>query len=880
MNRFAVKFLRLMTPRKKRGHPLFASHLVMCSLENTMSQLKATISGLTVAEAEERHKLHGDNEVAREHVSPWYIQLIATFKNPFVLVLVFLGAISYATHDYKAFIVINTMVIISVLLQFWQEFRSGKAAEKLQAMVTNRATVIRQMEDGRAIRREIPMQNLVPGDIVQLSAGDMVPADIRLITSRDLFVSQAILTGESIPVEKTHIINDVFSDEPSEHPNVCLMGTNIVSGIATGVVVSTGHETYFGSLAKSIVGQRAVTSFDKGIRSVSWVLIRFMAVTVPLVLFLNGFTKGDWMHAFFFAVSIAVGLTPEMFPVIVTSNLAKGAMVLSKRKVIVKRLNAIQNFGAMNILCTDKTGTLTQDKIILQYNLDTNGVENNDVLKLAYLNSTHQTGLKNLLDVAVIEHFDERKLYEEIKNYKKIDEIPFDFVRRRMSVIVEDKETEKHILICKGAVEELLSISTHAEVGGETVVLDEIGKRQMRKLTRKLNMDGFRVICLAYKETPEVRTQYTVADEKKLTLKGFLAFLDPPKETAASAISALQQHGVGIKILTGDNIVVTNKICKEVGLMVESSMLGKDIDKLDDEALYRVVENTTIFAKMSPLQKARVIKALQHNGHTVGFLGDGINDAPALRQADIGISVDTATDIAKEAADIILLEKSLLVLEEGVIEGRKIFGNIIKYIKMTASSNFGNIFSVLGASVLLPFLPMMPIHLLIQNILYDISQTAIPFDRMDKEYIKKPRKWKAEDMGKFMLFIGPVSSIFDYTTYALMWHVFGADTPAEQALFQTGWFVEGLLSQVLVVYMIRTEKIPFLQSRPTLPLVLMSFIIIGLGIYIPFSPIGHAVGFVSLPLNYFYWLAATLVGYCILMQIVKILYIRKFGSWL
>jgi P-type Mg2+ transporter len=863
-----------------------------CSdLSATLIALGADRRGLTQSEAEARLALFGANEIARDRPPAWYWQLLACFKNPFIGVLLLLAVVSYATDDIKGVIVLSTMVALSVLLRFWQEFRSTRAAEKLKAMVRTTATVLRRdHEDAEPTKREIAMGDLVPGDIVYLGAGDMVPGDVRLITSRDLFVSQAVLTGESLPVEKYdttgHVVGKsaaglTAGDDPLDAANIGFMGTNVVSGTASALVVATGADTYFGSLAKSIVGQRAQTAFDHGVNSVSWVLIRFMAVMIPIVLFVNGVTKGDWAEAFFFAISVAVGLTPEMLPMIVSANLAKGAVAIARHKVVVKRLNAIQNFGAMDVLCTDKTGTLTQDKIILERHLDLSGKEDNRVLALGWLNSFHQSGLKNLLDVAVLTRANEIGPTVKNPNWSKVDELPFDFQRRRMSVIV-GRGDGSHLLVCKGAVEELLAISDSLQQGGTVRVLDEIDRDHIRSMARDMNEDGFRVILVATKDYTrhDARAAYRLGDEHGLVVRGFLSFLDPPKESAGPAISALKRHGVEVKILTGDNAVVTTKICREVGLDIGTPVLGNDIEHLDERALCGLVARTTVFAKMAPLQKARVIRALQAGGRTVGFLGDGINDAPALRDADVGISVDTAADIAKESADIILLEKSLLALELGVVEGRQTFGNIIKYIKMTASSNFGNVFSVLVASAFLPFLPMLPLHLLIQNLLYDISQTAVPFDRVDREYLKAPRKWVASDIARFMLWIGPISSLFDVTTFVVMWHVFGADSPAQQSLFQSGWFVEGLLTQTLIVHMIRTEKIPFVQSTATLPLLLLTGAIMAIGIAIPFSPWGHHIGLVPLPAAYFYWLAATLLSYCLLTQLIKVWYIRRYRIWL
>jgi len=662
---------------------------------------------------------------------------------------------------------------------------------------------------------------------------------------------------------------------PLDLPTVCYMGTNVVSGTATAVAVATGSRTYLGSLASTITGARVQTSFDRGVKSVSWLLIRFMLVMVPVVLGIQWYKHG-FLEALMFALSVAVGLTPEMLPLIVTANLAKGALAMSKRKVVVKRLNAIQNFGAMDVLCTDKTGTLTLDKIVLERHLDLDGEDSDDALEYGYLNSHFQTGLKNLMDKAVLAH---RDLEPIVARYRVVDEIPFDFQRRRMSVVLANGDGH-HLLVCKGAVEEMLAISSTERRGDEIVPMTEERRREIKAMTRRLNEDGLRVLVVAVKQQPPSNRAYGVADEAELTAIGCLAFLDPPKDTAATAIAALHHHGVEVKVITGDNEAVTRKICREVGLNVEHSAQGRDIEPLDDTALDELVKRTTVFAKMSPLQKARVVKSLQRQGHTVGFLGDGINDAPALREADVGISVDTATDIAKESADIILLEKNLMVLEEGVVEGRITFGNIIKYIKMTASSNFGNVLSMVVASFFLPFLPMLPLQVLVLNLLYDISQLSIPFDRMDEEYLRKPRKWDASDIGRFMVWIGPTSSIFDITTFALLWFVFGANSGEHQSLFQSGWFIESLLTQTLVVHMIRTRRIPFLQSVAAAPVLGLTTAIIVIGMVIPFTGIGTKIGMVHLPDAYFGWLAATVVAYCALTQAVKLLYMRRYRAWL
>ncbi|MEE3662192.1 magnesium-translocating P-type ATPase [Brenneria sp. g21c3] len=873
------------------------------SLDQTLANLNTHLHGLTDDDdVADRRQTYGENRVAHEKAPHALVQLLSAFNNPFIYVLIALAAISFVTDywlpkqqgeetELTGIIIILAMVSLSGLLRFWQEFRTNKAAEALKSMVRTTATVLRRTtENASPVRREIPLQQLVPGDILFLSAGDMIPADVRLIASRDLFVSQAVLTGESLPIEKYDVLSNIQAkssqpDTGGEHDllsqsGICLMGTNVSSGTATAVVVATGDQTYFGSLAKSIVVTRSQTAFDRGVNSVSWLLIRFMLVMVPVVLLINGFTKGDWMEASLFALAVAVGLTPEMLPMIVSSNLAKGAIAMARRKVVVKRLNAIQNFGAMDVLCTDKTGTLTQDRIILEHHLDIHGRNDEEVLQLAWLNSSHQSGMKNLMDKAIIHFGRDKPEIVALGRYRKIDELPFDFIRRRLSIVVADENNHQR-LICKGAVEEMLAIATHVAENGRQLALDEPRRTALQMLAEHYNRQGFRVLMIGVREFGAAGDglPLSAADERDLVIHGLLTFLDPPKESAASAIRALHENGVTVKVLTGDNPIITSKICRDVGLEPGEPLTGAEIETLSDQQLSALAEQRTVFSRLTPLQKSRVLKALQGNGHTVGFLGDGINDAPALRDADIGISVDTGTDIAKESADIILLEKSLMVLEEGVIKGRETFGNIIKYLNMTASSNFGNVFSVLVASAFIPFLPMLAIHLLIQNLMYDISQLSLPWDKMDKEFLRKPRKWDAKNIGRFMLWIGPTSSIFDITTYALMWFVFAANSVEHQALFQSGWFIEGLLSQTLVVHMLRTRKIPFIQSTAALPVMLMTGLIMALGIYIPFSPLGALVGLQPLPWQYFPWLAATLIGYCTVAQLVKRAYIRRFGQW-
>lgn len=852
-------------------------------VEGVLSLFDTCLEGLTETEAKRRLEKSGLNEIAREKPTKWYVQLIKAMTNPLSLLLIFLAIVSLLTGSSIAALIITIMVIFGGLLRFSQEFQSSKAAEKLREMVSITAAVSRKdttqdapSRQGITKGKEIAVKLLVPGDIIFLSAGDMIPADVRLIAAKDLFLGQSTLTGESLPAEKHVDLPDDKEKNPLELVNLCFMGTAVVSGSGTAVVAETGSHTYLASLAKTVSGRRVRTSFDKGVNGVTMLLVRFMLVMAPLVFLINGTLKHNWVEAFTFGLSVAVGLAPEMLPVITTANLAKGAIVMSEKKVIVKNIDAIQDFGSMNILCTDKTGTLTQDKIVLQRHLDPYGQESLDVLKYAYLNSFYQTGLKNLLDIAVLDRSQELESLDVEKNYRKFDEVPFDFVRRRMSVVVEE-QGKQHILICKGAVEEVLKACTQLKVNGQILPMDESVHTKVADLQKKLNSDGLRVIAVAYKVMPPEQAHYAINDESNLVLLGNIAFLDPPKESANQAIKALKKNGVEVKILTGDNDIITRKICKDVGLTVKNVLLGSDIAALSDEELTKVAINTTIFAKFSPTQKAKIIQILRNKGNIVGYMGDGINDAAALKEADVGISVDTAADIAKESADIILLEKNLVVLESGVIIGRQTFSNIIKYIRMGTSSNFGNMFSVLGASAILPFLPMQPIQILINNLLYDFSQTGIPFDHVDPEDLVKPPKWKIENIQRFMIFIGPISSIFDYCTYALMWFVFGANSVENQALFQTGWFVESLMTQTLIVHVIRTAKIPFIQSRASLPMLLITAIVMGIGMFLPFSPIASSLGFVPLPAVYFLWLAAILTCYCVLTQFVKTWFIKKYG---
>ncbi len=858
-----------------------------------LKQFDTHLTGLTEEQAYTQQMTVGLNEVTHEKPLTWWQHLWYCYRNPFNILLSLLALIAFFNDDLTGSTIISVMVILSTLLRYWQEAKSNQAADALKAMVSNTATVLRHQvsaedlelmherygidtKDQTNQQFEMPIQYLVPGDVILLSAGDMIPADCRILSAKDLFVSQAAMTGESMPVEKFPLQKNLEETSALELDNIVFMGTNIVSGSAQAVVLSTGIQTYFGALAHRVTAtDRSTTAFQMGVNKVSWLLIRFMLVMAPVVLFINGFTKGDWAEAFLFALSVAVGLTPEMLPMIVTSTLAKGAVFLSKKKVIVKRLDAIQNFGAMDVLCTDKTGTLTQDKIFLSQHIDVQGEKSDFVLMQAFLNSYYQTGLKNLLDVAVLEAVDEQIKIQKLR-YKKLDEVPFDFDRRRMSVVVKTPQ-QKARMITKGAVEEMLKVCRYVEVNGKVEPLTKQREVAIEALTQRYNRDGLRVVAVAYREFKNHQENYSVVDENDLILIGYITFLDPPKESAKEAVQSLQAHGVTVKVLTGDNEFVTQKVCREIGLNYDQVLLGGVIETLTDQQLKRAVEQYHIFAKLSPVHKERIVEQLKANGHVVGFLGDGINDAAAIRAADIGISVDTAVDIAKESADLILLEKSLMVLEKGVIEGRRTFANMLKYIKMTASSNFGNVFSVLIASAFIPFLPMLPIHLLIQNLLYDVSQIVIPFDNVDEELIAKPQRWQPEEVGRFMLVFGPISSIFDMITFGLMWFVFSANTPEHQTLFQSGWFVVGLLTQTLIVHMIRTAQIPFIQSRAATPLLIMTAVIMCIGIFLPMGPLASYLKLQALPLSYFLYLPLILGAYMCVTQWVKKIYIRRYG---
>ncbi len=833
------------------------------------ARIQSAPEGLSDATAAARLAEVGPNVVAADQRRSWLWRLFVAMRNPLVILLAVLAGISLATGDLRAGSVIGLMLVLGVMLRFVQEARADAAAEQLKAMINVSATVVRAGKE-----REIPLKQLVPGDVVKLSAGDMIPGDVRILSAKDLFITQATLTGESLPVEKVDAPELQPDVAPLELANICFLGTSVESGAATAVILATGAQTYFGSMAGSMTGEPEPTSFDKGMQDFTWLMIRFMIVMVPLVFVINGLTKGEWREAFFFSIAVAVGLTPEMLPMIVSVCLSKGAIAMSRKKVIVKQLSAIQNFGAMDLLCTDKTGTLTMDQVILERHCDVMQREDAAVLVDAFLIAYFQTGLKNLLDRAVLDHAEVHK--EAAKGFQKLDEIPFDFVRKMMSVLVQKPDGDNQLLT-KGAPEAIFACCKFYELDGKVFPLEPTRAAELIEHYEELNRDGFRVLAVAHKHM-ETRTPISKADECDLILKGYIAFLDPPKDSAGRAIEALRKHGVAIKVLTGDSDLVTRKICRDVGLDATEILVGSQVEAMTDAELSGVAEKTHVFARLSPAHKQRIIRALQQRGHVVGYMGDGINDAPALHVADVGISVDSAVDIAKAAASVILLEKDLMVLDDGVIEGRKVFVNILKYVRMGASSNFGNMFSVIGASAFLPFVPMAPIQVLTNNLLYDFSQVPIPTDTVGPDLTAKPRPWNIGDIKKFVFFIGPISSIFDYTTFFVMLYVFGCWDPERASLFQTGWFVESLLTQTLIVHVIRTNKIPFLESRASWQLTMTTIAIMGLAMWLPFSPLAPALGFTPLPLLYWPVLLATLLCYVVLTQAVKVWLIRK--AWL
>lgn len=863
--------------------------------EQLLDELGTSEHGINSEQTLKQTEKYGKNILMKTRKVSLLKRLIGAFFNPFTIVLAVVSTVSFFTdiiyapigqQDPSTVILISIMVTISGVMRFTQETKSGKEAERLKSLVVTKTDVMR---DGEPLV-EIALGDVVVGDIVLLAAGDIIPADLRVIEAMDLFISQSALTGESEPIEKIETFDARTEDDILTATNLLFMGTTVVSGSGKAVVISVGNETVFGQMAKSIVKKKVVTNFDKGIQTISWVLIGFMLIMVPTVFIINGITKNNWLEAFLFALSIAIGLTPQMLPMIVTTNLSKGAVLLAKKQVVVKNINSIQNFGSMDILCTDKTGTLTQDKVALRYYLNLEGEKDLNVLKHAYFNSYFQTGLRNLMDIAILNDADDQAFLNEIEQYNKIDEIPFDFTRRRMSVVIEDKQ-EKRQLITKGAIEEMLAVSSKVDLDGVIQDLDDIIRAMIQQKVQAMNDDGMRVLALAYKNDVVDEKEFTVEDESEMILMGYLAFLEPPKETTEKALNDLESYGIQTKILTGDNAEVTVAVCKQVGMSVGGVLLGSDIKGMDDETLSLLLEQTNIFAKIDPEQKARIVTLLRKKGHTVGYMGDGINDAAAMKVADVAISVDTAVDIAKESADIILLEKDLQVLIQGVMGGRKIYANIIKYIKMTVSSNFGNMLSILVASAFLPFLPMLPLQILILNLIYDISCLSIPWDDVDESYLKEPRHWDAKGLTRFMVWIGPTSSVFDIITYGALFlfiipftlgthYQANADMNHFIQLFQTGWFLESLMSQMLVIHIIRTEKIPFIQSNASKPVLFITSIGILVGMYLPFSIIASSIGMAILPWFYYPFLLVIIILYLILANIVKKLYIKKFAEWL
>jgi len=845
-----------------------------------LENFSTTELGYSINRANELLETNGYNKIESEDEEKWYDIVIKSFFDPFSLILmciifisVFTDVLMVEEKSYAKIVILSLIILVSGTIHFIQDFKTKKSMKKLKELVSNSISVMR---DG--VIEEISLTDIVAGDIIKLSAGDMIPADLRVLSSKDLFISQSSLTGESEPIEKFEL-NSKDTTDMFELENICYMGTSIVSGTALVIVIATGKNTYLGQMSKSMVTKKGDTAFDKGIKKITFLLIKITMIMVPIVFVINIVTKGNVLDSFIYAVAVAVGITPELLLVIVTSNLAKGSIEMAKKKTIVKDLNSIQNLGAMDILCTDKTGTLTQDHIVLEEYLDVHGNEDMRILRHAFLNSHFQTGLKNLIDLAIIEKAKTNNLIEILDNYTKVDEIPFDFIRRRMSVVIEDKNSKKQ-LITKGSVEEILAICKFAEIDGKVLEINNELHDEIMKIANKLNTNGLRVVAIAQKNEffHSIKT-FGVKDEYDMILIGYVAFLDPPKESSKEAIKALNSYGVAVKVITGDNELVAKKVCYQVGIDTTNSLTGKQIESMSENEFLSVVEKTTLFSKISPIQKANIVKALQTKGHIIGYMGDGINDAPALVQADVGISVDSGVEIAKESADIILLEKSLMVLTDGLIEGRKVFANIMKYLKMGTSSNVGNMISVLFASIFIPFLPMLPIHILLQNLLYDISQIGIPFDNVDKEYLKVPRKWEIKEISKFIIWFAPISTFFDLVTFAVLWYIIGANTIADQALFQSGWFLLGLLSQTVIVHIIRTKKIPFLQSRPSWIMVFSTLVITIIGLAIPYTAFGTYVGLVPLPSLFIWCLLVIMITYILITECVKRIFIKFNKDW-
>ena len=875
---------------------------IQTPFKDSLAFYHTSLKGLDQEQVEENRDLYGENTITKGQEDSIFKKIYESIINPFTIILLVIAFISLVTNvwlakpgqeDPTTSIIIVVLVLISGGIRFVQELRSDKATTNLSKMIVNTATVIRD-----SLEQELPIDELVVGDLVKLSAGDMIPADVILFESRDFFVQQSGLTGESDAVEKIALekVEQPSLDSLLESESLAFMGTNVISGSAKAMVLAVGDHTMMGAIEQTLNTYDEPTSFEREMNTVSWLLIRLMLVMVPIVFLSNGLTDGDWLEAGVFALSVGVGLTPEMLPMIITASLAKGSIIMAKEKVVIKKLNAIQDLGAIDILCTDKTGTLTQDEIVLEYPLDIHGDLDLTVLRRAYLNSYFQTGLKNLMDRAIIKRTEkEAKEHSLLQNldqtFQKIDELPFDFERRRMSVIVKDDEGTVS-MVTKGALEEMLAISTHVEYQGQISPLTDDIRVEILKEVDQLNQQGLRVLGVAYKTGLKEGFAYSVEDEKEMILTGYLAFLDPPKPSAAPAIKALLEHGVKTKILTGDNEKVTQAICEKVGLDIEHILLGVDIDQMSDEQLAEVVESVTVFAKLSPDQKARIILQLKRNGHGVGYMGDGINDAPSMKVADVGISVDTAVDIAKETADVILLDKDLMVLETGIVEGRKVYANMTKYIKMTVSSNFGNIFSLLVASIFLPFLPMAPVHLIVLNLVYDLSCVALPFDNVDQDFLKQPHTWEAKSITRFMVWMGPISSVFDILTFIFLYfiivplvtghhYVHGSESALQFIiLFQTGWFIESMWSQTMVIHMLRTAKVPFVQSRPAWLVILMTLVAAFFVTSLPYGPLVNILRLAPLGLPYFLFLICIIFLYMFSVTVIKKFYIKKYKEWL
>ena len=849
------------------------------NVQGLFDEFKTSYEGISIVELEDRIEEYGKNSIEIDANNSLLKKIKEAIINPFNIVLILVAIITFVTDviistdkDYATFLLIVSTIIISAIISLVQETKSDNAAKKLKKMITNKINVIR--DDVESIEE---VENIVPGDIVKLSSGDMLPGDVRFLEVKDLFIDQASLTGESNPVEKFSVLKEY--DDVTDISNIGFMGTNIVSGSATAIVLTTGNKTYFGNMAKSLYSVNEKNSFEKGIDDVSKLLIKFMLIMLPIILFINFFTKSDWWSSLLFSITIAVGLTPEMLPVIMTTTMAKGAVEMSKQKTIVKRLSAIQTFGEMNILCTDKTGTLTEDEIVLEKYMDVTGNENIRILRHAFLNSYFQTGLKNLIDVAIISRAEKEKLNILKEKYVREDEIPFDFTRRRMSVVLKD-DNGKRQLITKGAVDEIISICSFIDIDGKAEVLTDELRAKAYSVYEKHNNDGLRVLAVAQKNNIHGVETFGIQDEQNMVLIGFVGFLDPPKASAKQAISALKKHGVDTVVLTGDSEGVALNVCKKVGIKVSNRLTGKDVENMTDEQLKEKVKDCHLFSKLSPLQKQRIVRIFQENGNTVGYMGDGINDSPPLKQADVGISVDTAVDIAKETADIILLEKDLNVLEQGVINGRKTFTNVLKYIKMATSGNFGNMLSVIIASFFLPFLPLLPIHILIQNLLCDFAQIGMPFDNVDIEYLERPKKWNTKEIRNFMFAFGTISTVLDVISFAVLWFVLKFNTVEKATLFQTGWFAFGIISQTMIIHMIRTHKTPFVNSKSSKELLISTFVITVITLIIAFTNISKIFDLSRLPFEYMLWILVLLCIYIAFIQIYKKIYINRNNQWL